>query len=156
MKRFERPMVGFLTRPEIRAILEAPDGATWAGQRDRTLFSLLYNTGARVSEIIGIRCSDVVLEDQPAVHLRGKGRKERCVPLWRPTASTVRRWRRRLGSTSAESFLLPNRRGGKMTRSNVAQRLDLAAFAAAGSLHSLRGRSKIGRASGRERGCQYV
>src|SRR3546814_16391351 len=80
-------MVGFLSRPEISAILEAPDRLSWAGQRDRALFSMMYNTGARVSEMIGMRCRDVVLEGQPAAHLRGKGRKERSVPLWRPTAA---------------------------------------------------------------------
>jgi site-specific recombinase XerD len=141
MKRFERPRIGFLTRPEVRAILDAPDDATWTGQRDRTLFSLMYNTGARVSEIIGIRCDDVVLDGQPAVHLRGKGRKERCVPLWRPTAALVRRWRRRLSTSTAESFLLPNRSGGKMTRSNVTQRLDLAVEGAAEHHPALCGRS---------------
>lgn len=50
MKKFDRPMLGFLTRPEIQAILDAPDLLSWAGQRDGALFSLLYNTGARVSE----------------------------------------------------------------------------------------------------------
>ena len=54
-KRFDRPMVGFLSRDEIRAIIEAPDASTWAGQRDRAMFSALYNTGARVSEMIGMR-----------------------------------------------------------------------------------------------------
>jgi site-specific recombinase XerD len=52
MKRFDRPMLGFLTRQEMQAILDAPDTATWAGQRDHALFTMLYNTGARVSEII--------------------------------------------------------------------------------------------------------
>lgn len=46
-KRFDRPMVGFLSRDEIRTIIEAPDASTWAGQRDRAMFSTLYNTGAR-------------------------------------------------------------------------------------------------------------
>ena len=69
-KRFDRPMVGFLSRDEIRAIIEAPDASTWAGQRNRTVFSTLYNTGARVSEMIGARWGDVVPERQPAVHLQ--------------------------------------------------------------------------------------
>src|SRR3546814_14117821 len=83
-------MVGFLSRPEISAILEAPDRLSWAGQRDRALFSMMYNTGARVSEMIGMRYRDVVLEGQPAAHRRGKGPKERSVPLWRPTAQLTR------------------------------------------------------------------
>lgn len=55
MKRFDRPMLGFLTRKEMQTILDAPDTATWAGQRDHALFTTLYNTGARVSEIIDLR-----------------------------------------------------------------------------------------------------
>lgn len=140
MKRTDRPLIGFLTRSEIQAILDAPDDATWTGRRDRVLFSLMYNTGARVSEVIGIRCCDIVLEGQPAVHLHGKGRKERCVPLWRPTVALVRRWQRSLGANAQDGFLLPNRAGAKMTRSNVTQRLDLAVAAAARHLPSLAAR----------------
>ncbi len=125
-KRFDRPMVGFLSRDEIRTIIEAPDPSTWAGQRDRAMFSTMYNTGARVSEMIGVRWGDVVLEGQPAAHLHGKGRKDRSVPLWRPTASLLRSWRRRLGEPPADAMLFPNRSGGHMTRSNVTQRLQLA------------------------------
>jgi site-specific recombinase XerD len=125
-KRFDRPMVGFLSRDEIRAIIEAPDVSTWAGQRDRVMFSAMYNTGARVSEMIGVRWGDVVLEGQPAIHLHGKGRKDRSVPLWRATASLLRDWRRRAGEPPAHAMLFPNRTGGRMTRSNVTQRLQLA------------------------------
>src|SRR3546814_16371513 len=76
--------------------------------------------------MIGMRCRDVVLEGQPAAHLRGKGRKERSVPLWRPTAALIRSWRRQIGDPSGDSILFPNRSGGRMTRSNVTQRLNLA------------------------------
>ncbi len=81
MKRFDRPVLGFLSRQEMQAILDAPDPRTWAGQRDRALFSLMYNTGARVSEVIGLRVGDVVIDGTMVAHLRGKGRKERSVPL---------------------------------------------------------------------------
>ncbi|NRP75792.1 Tyrosine recombinase XerD [Ensifer psoraleae] len=141
MKRVDRPLIGFLTRSEVQAILNAPDDTTWTGQRDRVLFSLMYNTGARVSEIIGIRCCDIILDGQAAVYLHGKGRKEPCVPLWRPTAALVRRWRRLGGVNAKDDFLLPNRAGGKMTRANVTQRLNLAVGAATRHLPSLAGRS---------------
>lgn len=130
LKRFDRPMVGFLSRPEIVAIIEAPDRTSWAGQRDRAFFSMMYNTGARVSEMIGIRCRDVVLEGQPAVHLRGKGRKERSVPLWRPTAALIKSWCRQIENPTGDCILFPNRSGGRMSRSNVTQRLNLAVVAA--------------------------
>ena len=54
-KRFDRPVVGFLSREEIEAVLQAPDGRTWSGQRDRALFTVMYNTGARVSEMVTLR-----------------------------------------------------------------------------------------------------
>ncbi|MGD0108370.1 MAG: tyrosine-type recombinase/integrase [Rhodopila sp.] len=97
MKKFDRPMLGFLTRPEMQAILDAPDAGSWVGRRDRAFFSVLYSTGARVSEAIGLRVGDVITDASPAAHLRGKGRKERSVPLWRPTATLIRGWKKQLG-----------------------------------------------------------
>ncbi|RRY15656.1 integrase [Brucella anthropi] len=140
-KRFDRPMVGFLSRDEIGAIIEAPDAKSWAGQRDRAMFSTLYNTGARVSEIIGARWGDVVLEGRPAVQLHGKGRKDRTVPLWRTTTSLLRSWHRRLGEPPANAMLFPNRSGERMTRSNVSQRLQLAVNMAASKEPALIGRA---------------
>ena len=61
MKRFERPMLGFLSREEMLAVMGQP-GDTWTSQRDHLLLAMLYNTGARVSEIIGVRVVDVVLD----------------------------------------------------------------------------------------------
>jgi site-specific recombinase XerD len=59
MKRFDRPLLGFLSRPEMEAILDAPDRSTWSGQRDNVMLTTLYNTGARVSEIVGLRIADL-------------------------------------------------------------------------------------------------
>lgn len=131
MKRFNRPILGFLSRQEMQAILEAPDPRTWAGQRDRALFSLMYNTGARVSEVIGLRIGDVVIDGTMAAHLCGKGRKERSIPLWRSTASLIRSWKHRLENAGDDKFLFPSRGGERMARSNVTQRLALAVSAAA-------------------------
>ncbi len=125
MKRFERPMVGSLTREEMLAVLGQP-GSSWTSQRDHLLLALLYNTGARVSEIVGVRCDDVVLDGAPCVHLHGKGRKQRSVPLWKTTVKEVRAWLRCNPSLQREAPLLPNRGGSAMTRSNVAKRLDVA------------------------------
>ena len=82
-KRYQRPLVGFLSRTEMNALLNAPDGATWSGRRDQVMFATFYNTGARVSEIIGLRVEDTTLGQSPHVRLHGKGRKERTVPLWK-------------------------------------------------------------------------
>jgi integrase/recombinase XerD len=131
MKRFDRPMLGFLSRNEMQAILDAPDTATWAGQRDHALFTLLYNTGGRVSEIIDLRINNLILDTSPAIHLTGKGRKQRTVPLWRSTVTVMRAWKRRMGETADSAPLLPNRSGTAMSRSNVTQRLALAVATAA-------------------------
>jgi integrase/recombinase XerD len=141
IKRFDRPMIGFLTRAEMQAILDAPDRGSWAGQRDRAFFSVLYNTGARVSEAIDLRVGDAILDASPAAHLHGKGRKERSVPLWRPTAALLRNWKKQLGKSRDGDFLFPNRSGGKLTRSNVTQRLALAVTTAANSCPQLTHRS---------------
>ena len=130
MKRFERPMLGFLSREEMLAVMGEP-GSTWTSQRDHLLLAMLYNTGARVSEIIGVRVADVVLDRAPCVHLRGKGRKQRSVPLWKSTVRTIRAWLRRNPTLQEHNALLPNRNGEPMTRSNVTQRLDIAVARAA-------------------------
>ena len=95
-KRFDRPVLGFLSREEVQALLDAPDQSTWSGQRDAVLFAVLYNTGARVSEMIRLRIADVLLDRAHAVHLHGKGRKERVIPLWKSTAAQMRAWFERL------------------------------------------------------------
>ena len=136
MKRFERPMLGFLTREEMLAVLGQP-GSSWTSQRDHLLLAMLYNTGARVSEIVGVRVVDVVLEGAACVHLQGKGRKQRSVPLWKTTVLEIRAWLRLNPHVRAEAALLPNRDGHAMTRCNVGQRLDLAVSRAAASLPSL-------------------
>jgi site-specific recombinase XerD len=129
MKRFDRPMVGFLSREQMLAVMDVST-ATWLGQRDRLLVTLLYNTGARVSEIIGVRVADVVLGATSCIHLHGKGRKQRSLPLWKTTARDLRAWLRLNGRLSADSPLLPTREGKAMTRANASQRLKLAVKAA--------------------------
>jgi len=129
-KRFERPMLGFLTREEMIAVIGVAD-SRWLSQRDHLLLGLLYNTGARVSEIIGVRVADVVLDGAACVHLCGKGRKQRSVPLWSSTVKEIRAWLKLNAHLVPASALLPNRNGEAMTRSNVTQRLAIAVRAAA-------------------------
>jgi site-specific recombinase XerD len=125
MKRFERPMLNYLTRAEMVTVL-GQSGKSWSSRRDHLLLTMLYNTGARVSEIIGVRVVDVVLDGAACVHLRGKGRKLRSIPLWDATVSEIRSWLRSNPMMRGEAALLPNRDGQAMSRSNVAQRLNLA------------------------------
>ncbi len=131
VRRFERPLFSYLSREEMLAVIGIPDDS-WLSQRDHVLFLLMYNTGARVSEIVGVKLGDVVLDDNAAcVHLHGKGRKQRSVPLWRSTVKAVRAWLRLNPQFQPTAPLLPNRDGNVMTRSNVTKRLMLAARTAA-------------------------
>jgi integrase/recombinase XerD len=122
MKRFPRPLLEYLSRDEIAAIQAAPAESTWSGQRDRVLFTLMYNTGARVSEAIGLRRSDVELARSRTVRIEGKGRKQRVIPLWPSTADRLREWLPRIGQ-EPDRPLFPNSRGGSLSRSGVEARL---------------------------------
>lgn len=136
MKRFERPMLGYLSREEMLAVIGEP-GKSWTSQRDHLLLGLLYNTGARVSEIIGIRVVDVVLSGAACVHLLGKGRKQRSMPLWPSIVLEIRAWLRLNPNLGDVAALLPNRYGHAMTRSNVVKRLRLAVHSAEKTSSSL-------------------
>ena len=139
MKRFQRPLLGYLSREEMAAILAAPDESTWSGQRDRVLFALMYNTGARVSEAIGLRRADVTLSPSRTVRIDGKGRKQRVIPLWGSTADCLREWMPRIGQ-EPESPLFPNAHGGPLSRSGVEDRLQEAVQTAAVNCPTLKGR----------------
>jgi site-specific recombinase XerD len=136
MKRFERPLIGFLSREEVLAILDAPNLVTWSGQRDRALLTTLYNTGARVSEIIAVRMKDICLETAPAMSLHGKGRKERVVPLWKSTARLLRHWIKRTDSDK-NAPLFPGSRSQPLSRSGVEERLRRAVKSASTQCRSL-------------------
>ena len=138
-KRFDRPALDYLTREEVEALLNAPNRDTWSGQRDTVLFAVLYNTGARVSEIIGLRIAGVLLDRQSALHLHGKGRKERVVPLWKSTAALLRTWLPRI-DRSPGAPVFPNRSGQRLSRSGVEYRLRTALRKAAERCPSLAAR----------------
>ena len=125
MKRFERNMVGFVPHEQMLAVIDVATD-TWIGQRDRLMLTLLFDTGARVSEIVGVRVADVVLGPSNSIRLHGKGRKQRSLPLWKSAARAVRDWLHLNPQLRQESPLLPTRDGRAMTRANVAQRLKLA------------------------------
>ena len=103
-KRFAKKTVDFLTRAESDALLAAPDQTTWSGRRDRTLLLVALQTGLRVSELIGLRCQDVVLEAGAHVRCTGKGRKTRCIPLRKEVVAALRRWLRERNGQTTEPF----------------------------------------------------
>ena len=139
-KRFDRPVLGYLSREQITAILAAPDQGTWTGRRDAVLLAVAYNTGARVSELAALHSRDVLTDRQSAVHLHGKGRKQRVIPLWKPTAAQLRAWLAHIGAEPGTP-VFPNRDGQPMTRSGIRDRLDRAVEIAEKSCPSLRGQN---------------
>jgi site-specific recombinase XerD len=100
---------------------------------------VLYNSGARVSELVGLRVADVLIDRASALHLRGKGRKERVVPLWKRTAKQLRGWLPRI-DRGPEAPVFPDRAGKPLTRSGVEQRLRAAAAKASARCSSLAAR----------------
>jgi len=117
-KRFDRDLVTFLTRPEVDAMLAAPDRDTWLGRRDHTLLLIAVRTAFRVSELTGLRVEDCVFGTGAHVRCLGKGRKERCTPLDRKTAGALRAWIKDSGAQQSD-HVFPSRRGGRLSNDAV-------------------------------------
>jgi site-specific recombinase XerD len=117
-KRADKKLIGSLTRPEVEALLAAPDRSTWGGRRDYALLLTLYNSGARVSEVTTLQREQICFGPPTFLHLKGKGRKERTVPLWPQTSRIVQAWFDELGDFGAPTAF-PNARGGSLSREGV-------------------------------------
>lgn len=91
-KRTGSREIQHLEPSEIMAVINGLDRSTPAGRRDYALLSLLFNSGARVSEVVALKACDFRLASPPHVLLRGKGRKERTCPLWTETANVLREY----------------------------------------------------------------
>jgi site-specific recombinase XerD len=117
-KRYDKSAIEFLSRSEIDALVAAADQQTWIGRRDRALLLLAVQSGLRVSELVGLRCQDVVLGSGAHVRCQGKGRKERCTPLRKETVTLLRAWLREQNGPPANP-LFPNVRGGQLSRDAV-------------------------------------
>ena len=139
IKRGDKRLVHYLSCDEVRAILAAPDRTAWSGRRDHALLLTMYNTGARVSEIIALRREHLQLDSDAGAHLelRGKGRKERVVPLWADSARVLRAWVRELGDYGG-GVAFPNARGRALSRDGVDHLLRRAVATAAAACPSLR------------------
>ena len=116
-KRADRKVVSFLTPPEIEALLAAPDRDTWIGRRDATLLMVAIHTGLRVSELIGLRVSDIAFGTGAHVRCQGKGRKERCTPLQK-AAGVLRDWLAEQ-NPQPDDLAFPSRHGGLLSRDAV-------------------------------------
>ena len=133
-KRQVQRLIGFLSRQEVESLLAAADD-TWTGQRDHLLFLLLFNTGARISEILALKARDVTVAER-YIELLGKGRKQRRVPLWPQTQKRLRRWLK-INRWPPEAPLLPNRFGQRLTRAGAAYQLQQLVKRAATQMPSL-------------------
>jgi site-specific recombinase XerD len=118
-KRQSRPLVGFLTRPEIDALLKAPAQNTWLGRRNHALLLTVIQTGLRLSEITSIRRQDVSLGKGAHIRCEGKGRKERCTPLAKSTVIVLTAWIREQGEDDGTRILFPTARGGRLSADTV-------------------------------------
>lgn len=119
-KRVSREAVSYMEQEEMEAILEGIDLGSPRGLRDRTLLTLLYNTGARVQEIVDLDVEDIRFAPPPKVRLMGKGRKERDCPLWNQTVDLLRRSLAQRGiSENSNKPLFINSRGQRLTRHGV-------------------------------------
>ncbi len=117
--RFERHEVGYLTDDEIVKIIAAPDASTEAGRRDRALLLLMYNTGARVQELVNLNLGDIHKGAVPFVRVLGKGRKHRSCPLWARTVAAIRPMLADRPCADATQPLLVNAQGRRLSRSGV-------------------------------------
>lgn len=115
VKKTDTPLVKHLTVEEMQAILDAPEPTNRIGIRDRAMLHLCFAGGLRVSELIGLRIIDLNLQVAASVLIHGKGRRERCLPLWKETASALRAWLAVRGTALAPELFL-NTRGMPMTR----------------------------------------
>lgn len=120
-KKTTSRLLGYLTEADLKALLAAPDRSTGRGQRDYLLLALLYDTGARVQELVGLRPVDFRLERPSLVHIMGKGRKQRVVPLLPATTQLVRDHLLDTGRALDDGDpVFRNYRGEPMSRSGVA------------------------------------
>jgi integrase/recombinase XerD len=140
-KRADQRPMDYLEYAELQAVLEAVDRSTAAGRRDYALLAILFNTGARVQEILDLRPGDLHLDKPFQVRLFGKGRKERMCPLWPQTATLLRALcRERQLDLRATVPLFVNQRQQPLTRFGVGYILEKYLKRAQATVPSLKGK----------------
>lgn len=117
-QRFTRTQVGFLTRPEVEALLAAPDPHTWSGRRDHAMFLVAVQCGLRLSELTGACRAAVTLGTGANVQVLGKGRKERATPLTKQTVAVLKAWLREIPDR-ADAPVFPSARGTRLSADGV-------------------------------------
>jgi len=118
----EHALVTYLTEPELDALIDAPDHASWTGRRDHAIIVLLAQTGLRASELTGVACGDIHLGTGAHATSTGKGRKQRTTPLTKDTAAVLRVWLAERCGSPAEP-LFPSSTGKPPTRKALPRRI---------------------------------
>jgi len=136
-KRYNRALIHFLTRPEVKALLAVPDKRTWGGRRDHALLLLAVETGLRVSEMTGLTRGDVTLSTGAHIDVVGKGRKQRVTPFSKQTAAVLKSWMKEPGIPNSD-VLFPSARGGHLSSDAVQHLLKKYTTQAAKECPSLR------------------
>lgn len=136
VKLFERDLVSYLDDDEVDALLGACDLDTWTGRRDQALLDVAVEGGLRISELAALTCADVSFGAGANVHVVGKGRKERRVPLGREIVCVLRAWLSELGD-ELTAPLFPTTTGRHMSRDAIERRVALHVKRAATSCPSL-------------------
>lgn len=116
MKKTDQTLIDYLTREELKALLDAPDPHTRSGIRDRAMLHLAYACGLRVAELVSLRTDQFDTRNPATIHVVGKGRRERVLPLWKETVNAVKEWQK-VRSHTGEPELFLNANGRAMTRS---------------------------------------
>ncbi|MDZ7752564.1 MAG: site-specific integrase [Gammaproteobacteria bacterium] len=138
-QRCTHEQVHYLPRPEIDALLAAPDPSTWSGRRDHAWILLAVQTGLRLSELTALAREDTHLGSGAYVHVLGKGRKERAVPLARQTVAVLQAWLAE-PAVGEGRILFPNRRGTRLSNDGLQYLLAKHVATARKTCPSLRGK----------------
>jgi len=109
-KRYVRRTLPFLDHAEIEALLAAPDSSTTVGRRDHAILIVALQTGLRASELVNLRCGDIVTGTGAHIRCEGKGRKQRCTPLRRETVKMLEAWLRERAGADGDPLFTTNRR----------------------------------------------
>ena len=139
-KRFTRTLVHFLTRPEVDALLAAPDQFSWSGRRDHAFLLVAVQTGLRLSEMTGLKREDLILGAGAHLRVIGKGRKERCTPLAQSTLAVLKAWLREPQRGNGD-VLFPSAMGERLERPRRAVPVDQASHGGLQSLSLIEGKA---------------
>jgi site-specific recombinase XerD len=138
-KKTESRLVGYLSREQMRALLDAPNLSTRSGIRDQAMLEVAFAAGLRVSELIGLRIDELNFQPYAVIRVHGKGRKERSLPLWKEASAALRKWLTVRGPADTPEVFL-NARGQAMTRAGFKYILAKHVRTATRQCHSLKGK----------------